>query len=88
MPRTVGLKQLSTSVSVPTHYKLAASGHSLAAKSYTDRHEHMEKLKGETVMVLSSPVETQKAKDAEAKEPLTTKAPAGQGLPKQMNALP
>lgn len=31
----------------------------------------MEKLKGETDMVLSSPVETQRAKETEAKEPFT-----------------
>lgn len=48
----------------------------------------MENLKGETVMVLSSPVETQKDKETETKEPFTTKTPAGQGLPKQMSALP
>lgn len=39
-------------------------------------------------MVLSSPVETQGAKETEAKEPFTTKAPAGQGPPEQMSALP
>lgn len=33
MSRMVQFKQLSTYVSVPTHYKLAASGHSLTAKS-------------------------------------------------------
>lgn len=52
------------------------------------RHGHTEKLKGETVMVLSSPVETQRAEETEAKEPCTTKGPAGQGPPEQTNALP